>query len=153
MAKFNDIIAYLRRSAIPFEIVENPSLHISEMDSRTVFVQSKLFTKKQLLIMIVFPLSCEPQLSSLRKVLHSDEIDLLPNSDYDNKLSECDPKTLPPFGHLYGCSVFADASLKEYDYIMFFACTQFYAIKITVTDFLRFVRPSLISLSASEIIG
>jgi Ala-tRNA(Pro) deacylase len=67
----------------------------------------------------------------------------LASSDDVLRVTSCSIGSVPPFGGLFGLSVYADKSLLEEEIVVFSAGTHYDSIMLKSKDFIRVVNPLL----------
>ena len=92
-------------------------------------------------VMCVLPASRRIDLTELRNELHANDVRLAEEQTLQRLFPECEPGAMPPFGPLYGQSVFVDVTLAAEPEIVFNAGTHTEAIAMRWADFARSVRP------------
>ena len=89
----------------------------------------------------VIPASRIVDLEKLRELAGGTAIRLAHEHELRRLFPECEPGAMPPFGPLYGQSVFVDLELAAEAEIVFNAGTHTEAIAMPWADFARSVRP------------
>jgi len=97
--------------------------------------------------MAVLPANRKIVLQDLRDVTGSDQVKFASEEDFKQKFPDCETGAMPPFGNLYGMTVYAAASLAENDQIAFNAGSHTEVIKLAYKDFERLVRPNVVSFT------
>jgi Ala-tRNA(Pro) deacylase len=93
--------------------------------------------------MAVLPADCSADLRQLRDILGLSRLRLAPEPDSE-------PGAEPPFGNLYGVSVFVDDTLCGEDLIAFNADKHRDAVHMRFRDFIRLVQPDIVPFSRFE---
>jgi len=62
----------------------------------------------------------------------------------------CELGAMPPFGNMFHLPVLLDERLAEMEYIAFAAGTHRDLIRMSTTDFRRFVNPLIVAFSIKE---
>jgi len=88
------------------------------------------------LSMIVIPANCIIQQKQLGRVLRSHDLHLVPEQQFQNQFPRCETGAMPPFGNLYGMSVFVAMELLQANSITFNGGTHNILINMDVDDFL-----------------
>ncbi|MEO8402693.1 MAG: YbaK/EbsC family protein [Gammaproteobacteria bacterium] len=97
-------------------------------------------------IMVVIPATEHVNFADLRDLTGTKEVDLAKEADFKGKFPECEPGAMPPFGNLYGMSVYVSNHLVEQDEIAFNAGTHSELLKMSFSDFERLVKPRVITM-------
>jgi len=101
---------------------------------------------KGTLAMIVEPASHKINFDHLKKLTQTHEIELASESEFQQRFPECELGAMPPFGNLYGMTVYVDESLTDNGEIAFNAGTHSELIKMKYEDFSKLVSPKVISM-------
>jgi Ala-tRNA(Pro) deacylase len=99
------------------------------------------------LVMVVLPSSARLDLEALRRAVGNKETRLASELEFTGAFPDCDVGAMPPFGNLYGVAVYVDAELAQDEEIAFNAGTHQDSIHMKYADFMRLVKPTVISLS------
>ncbi len=99
------------------------------------------------LVMLVLPAPHRVDLAKLRSTLGAGKVRLAGEQEFANLFPDCDVGAMPPFGNLYGISVYLDPSLAGSPQIIFNAGTHRETITMPYADFERLVRPQIVDLS------
>jgi Ala-tRNA(Pro) deacylase len=89
----------------------------------------------------VLPAPLTVNLDRLLELAGGSEIRLAQEDELRRLFPECEPGAMPPFGPLYGQSVFVDVALASEPEIVFNAGTHTEAIAMRWADFAKSVRP------------
>jgi Ala-tRNA(Pro) deacylase len=98
--------------------------------------------------MAVLPASSRVDMSLLNAAAGAKSIGLATEAEFKRLFPDCETGAMPPFGNLYGMSVFADASLTKDDEIAFSAGSHDELIRMAYKDFERLVQPVVAEFSA-----
>lgn len=102
------------------------------------------------LVMAVLPAKYHVDLMLLRRAAKAKTAALASEEDFQATFPECETGAMPPFGNLFGLTVFADHSLEKDKEIAFNAGTHRELIRMTWDDFKRLVEPKIISFAAGR---
>jgi Ala-tRNA(Pro) deacylase len=102
------------------------------------------------LVMAVVPAKYHVDLVSLRRAADAKTAALATEDEFRDHFPQCETGAMPPFGNLYGLSVFADESLEEDKEIVFNAGTHRELIRMAWEDFKRLVEPKVIRFAAGR---
>jgi Ala-tRNA(Pro) deacylase len=72
---------------------------------------------------------------------------LAQESEFSDLFPGCEVGAMPPFGNLYGLSVYADPSLDKDEEIVFNAGTHTLTAKLAVRDYVTLVRPVMVEFT------
>ncbi len=97
--------------------------------------------------MAVVSASQHVDLALLKAATGAMTVDLATEEDFKERFPDCELGAMPPFGHLYGMSVFADESLSRDKEIAFNAGSHRELVRIAWEDFRRLVQPRIMRLA------
>ena len=95
----------------------------------------------------VLPASVKVDLDLLRQVSGARKAELATESDFANAFPECELGAMPPFGNLYGMTVYSDDRLAEDVEIAFNAGSHSELIRMKYLDYVRLAKPKVVHLS------
>ena len=75
-------------------------------------------------------------------------VELATEDEFKDKFPDCETGAMPPFGNLYGISVFADEGLSRDKEIAFNAGSHRELVRLAWEDFDSLVKPRLIRVAA-----
>jgi Ala-tRNA(Pro) deacylase len=90
-------------------------------------------------MMLALPASRQVDLERARDLFG--ELRLAEEDEFDPVFADCELGAMPPFGNLYGITVFVDRSLADDESILFQAGTHTDTISMRYSDFERLVHP------------
>lgn len=97
--------------------------------------------------MAVLPGSYKIDFNELKEVLGAKEVRLAYEIEFKDKFPDCEVGAMPPFGNLYGLSVYVARSLADDEDIAFNGCSHKELIKMKYKDFEQLVKPHIIEFS------
>jgi Ala-tRNA(Pro) deacylase len=92
------------------------------------------------LAMAVVPASHRVDFKALSSVAGV-PVELAEEGDFVERFPSCDVGAMPPFGNLYDMDVYVSDTLAEDEYIAFSAGTHAEVMRLSYTDFGRWVNP------------
>ncbi|MCH8497904.1 MAG: YbaK/EbsC family protein [Marinobacter sp.] len=95
--------------------------------------------------MLVMPATWRIRWERLCKVLDTDFVQLADEDEFQDAFPDCEVGAMPPFGTLFGMSVYCCEALTEQPDLAFAAGTHTESIHMKTQDFLRLVAPVVIS--------
>ena len=139
---------FLDREGVPYKsIVHAPAFTAQEV-AQTAHIPGKELAKTVIvkvdgkLTMIVLPASEHVRLEHLRESLGVQKVELAEEDEFRKAFPDCETGAMPPFGNLYGMSVFVSPALREDEEIAFNAGTHSELIRLPYADFERLVHPA-----------
>ncbi len=103
------------------------------------------------LAMAVLPASRRMDLSLLKAATGATTVALAGETEFKDRFPDCETGAMPPFGNLYGMTVFAEESLTKDKEIAFNAGTHSELIRLSWDDFLRLVKPRMLQFSSARV--
>jgi len=104
------------------------------------------------LAMAVVSASQYVDLTLLKHAVGAKSVSLAAEDEFRGTFPDCETGAMPPFGNLYGMTVFADDSLKKDKEIAFNAGSHRELVRLAWDDFVRLVEPRIIKLAAGKIV-
>jgi Ala-tRNA(Pro) deacylase len=98
--------------------------------------------------MAVLPASHKIDFDLLKMAAGASEVELATEREFKGMFPECEPGAMPPFGNLYGMSVFVEQTLAEDEEIAFNAGSHTELIRLAYKDFERLAEPAVVELAA-----
>ena len=99
------------------------------------------------LAMAVLPASYQVDLLALKKSTGVKDAALASEREFQQHFPDCETGAMPPFGNLYGISVYVDETLTRDNEIAFNAGTHLELIRMSFVDFAELVKPSVMKFS------
>ena len=94
--------------------------------------------------MAVLPAHHQVDFHLLKKTLGAQTVELASEDEFRGIFPNCDVGGMPPFGNLWGMTVYVEESLTENDFIAFNAGSHVEVIRMKYEDFGRLVEPELL---------
>lgn len=91
--------------------------------------------------MAVLPAMYRVDLAHLAEAIGTNDVVLATEDEFKEHFRQCEPGAMPPFGNLYGMTVFMDSSLTETEEIVFNAGTHTEVIRMAFPDYAQLVEP------------
>jgi Ala-tRNA(Pro) deacylase len=98
--------------------------------------------------MAVLPASHKIDFDLLKLAAGASEVELATEREFKGMFPECEPGAMPPFGNLYGMSVFVEQTLAEDEEIAFNAGSHTELIRLAYKDFEKLAEPAVVELAA-----
>jgi Ala-tRNA(Pro) deacylase len=97
--------------------------------------------------MAVVSASQHVDLELLKAATNAKSVRLAAEDEFKDRFPDCETGAMPPFGNLYGMSVFADETLSRDKEIVFNAGSHRELVRLAWEDFERLVQPKLMKLA------
>lgn len=121
------------------EIAAMAHIHGKQL-AKTVIIK-----KDGKLAMAVLPANYYVDVEVLKKATKANSLTIASEEEFKDAFPECEIGAMPPFGNLYNMETFVEDSLSENKEIVFNAGTHTELIKISFEDFVKLVKPKLLS--------
>jgi len=102
------------------------------------------------LAMVVVPASMHVDLELVREATGAGSTALATEQDFEQVFPDCEPGSMPPFGHLYGLDTYVSPALSRHDTIAFNAGTHTELIQLAYGDFERLAKPRIVDVAISD---
>ncbi len=99
------------------------------------------------LAMAVVPAAQKVDVRRLKEATGAKSAEIAVEQDFRNTFPECDLGAMPPFGNLYGMTVYIDPRLAADEEIAFNACSHTELMRLSFKDFERLVKPQVVQLT------
>ncbi len=144
---------WLDVSGVKYEVTVHPIAYtaqeIAASEHLTGYEVAKVVmaTVDGRVVMLVLPAPHRVDLDRLRRALGARSLRLAEEKEFANLFPDCDVGAMPPFGNLYGISVYVEPSLAACPEIIFNVGSHRETMKVAYADFERLVRPQVIDFS------
>ncbi|RBW49108.1 aminoacyl-tRNA deacylase [Marinobacter sp. F3R11] len=95
--------------------------------------------------MLVMPATWRVRWNSLSRILDTDFVDLADEQTFQDRFPDCEVGAMPPFGNLFGMTVYCAESLTEQPELAFAAGSHTETLNMKTRDFLNLVQPILLN--------
>jgi Ala-tRNA(Pro) deacylase len=99
------------------------------------------------LAMAVVPASMQVGITALKSAVGAHTAQLATEHEFRSHFPDCETGAMPPFGNLYGMSVYVDQSLAADTEIAFNAGTHRELIRLAYADFAKLVDPAVLAFA------
>ena len=99
------------------------------------------------LAMAVLPASYQLDLPLLKAAAGAKKVEIATEGEFRSRFPDCETGAMPPFGPLYGMSVYVDESLTQDKKIAFNAGSHHELMRLSFDDFQRVVRPKIVAIA------
>jgi Ala-tRNA(Pro) deacylase len=153
MAKLGDMIHYLKKNSIRYEVIEHTPAFTAQDTAIASHVPDKdlaktlIFQSDDKYCMVVVPADYRLDEHMMGKAIKAEHLHLAQEEDLKPLFPDCELEAMPPFGNLYALPVYIDKSLTNDDEIVFHACSHTKSIKLKMDDYLGLVKPFITEFS------
>ncbi|MGO1499867.1 MAG: aminoacyl-tRNA deacylase [Marinobacter sp.] len=95
--------------------------------------------------MLVMPATWRVRWDSLSRILDTDFVDLADEQEFQDRFPDCEVGAMPPFGNLFGMTVYCAEPLTEQSELAFAAGSHTETLHIKTQDFLNLVQPMVLN--------
>ncbi|GGE51852.1 deacylase [Streptosporangium jomthongense] len=94
--------------------------------------------------MLVMPATWRVRWESLSRILDTDFVDLADEQEFQDRFPNCEVGAMPPFGNLFGMTVYCAEPLTEQSELAFAAGSHTETVHMKTRDFLNLVQPMVL---------
>ncbi|WP_417538783.1 aminoacyl-tRNA deacylase [Marinobacter sp.] len=95
--------------------------------------------------MLVMPATFRVRWESLSRILDTDFVDLADEQEFANRFPDCEVGAMPPFGSLFGMTVYCAEPLTEQAELAFAAGSHTESLHMKTRDFLNLAQPIVLN--------
>jgi len=147
------VTEFLDKSAVHYEVSEHAPAFTSQQMAAVEHEQGRYVAKPVIIkadgkyLMCVLSACYKIDLGALKSQLGARSVDLATEKEIGSIFDDCDLGAEPPFGNLYDLPVVMDKALEKDDHITFQAGTHDKAIRISMEDYRKLVKPKVLEFS------
>jgi Ala-tRNA(Pro) deacylase len=143
----------LDRNEIKYVVISHSVAYTAQGIAALTHISGKELAKTVIvkldgtLAMAVVPASCQVDLGLLKAAAGAKTVELASEQEFKDSFPDCETGAMPPFGNLYGMSVFADESLTHDKEIAFNAGSHRELVRMAWSDLETLAQPKVIKLA------
>ncbi|MBN1359368.1 MAG: YbaK/EbsC family protein [Sedimentisphaerales bacterium] len=147
------VTKFLDQAGVKYDVREHTPVFTSQGLAQREHERGKYVAKPVIVradnryVMCVLPAPQKVDLSKLKEHLGADVVELANEDQIAKLFPDCELGAEPPFGNLYDLATFMDKTLEQDDHIMVQAGTHAKAIRMSMADYQRLVRPKVLELA------
>ncbi len=151
--------AYLREHQVPFQVQQHARTFSAQKIAESEHIPGKMVAKTVIawadnqMIALVLPASYRADLNKIGDLLGAKEIRLAHEAEFAATFPDCAVGTMPPFGNLYGISVYVEQRLAEQETMVFPVGTYTETMRLSYADFARLVHPRVMAFAHIPSLG
>jgi Ala-tRNA(Pro) deacylase len=144
---------FLDRNAIKYVVISHSVAYTAQGIAALTHISGKELAKTVIvkldgtMAMAVVPASCQVDLGLLKAAAGAKTVELATEQEFKDRFPDCETGAMPPFGNLYGMTVFADESLSHDKEIAFNAGSHRELVRLAWDDMAKLVKPRLVKLA------
>ncbi len=141
---------------IPYTIITHPTAFTSAAVGALTHTPGREIAKTVIvdidgvLAMCVVPASAHVDLRALRAKTGSNEVSVAPEHAFAHVFPDCEVGAMPPFGNLYGLTVYVDEIIAEDKEISFNCGNHRETMRLAYVDFEKVVKPEVMRISTAK---
>jgi Ala-tRNA(Pro) deacylase len=147
------VTEFLDQSAVAYEVREHPPTFTAQ-EMAAVEHEPGQYVAKPVIIkadgkvmMCVLSACYKIDLGALKDQLGARSVELAEEKEIGEIFSDCELGAEPPFGNLYDLPTLMDEALETDDHITFQAGTHEKAIRMSMDDYRKLVKPKVLGFS------
>ena len=147
------VTEFLDKSAVHYDVSEHPPTFTAQQMAAAEHEQGQYVAKPVIVkadgknIMCVLSACYKIDFSKLKSQLGAKSVELAEEQEIGKIFEDCDLGAEPPFGNLYDLPVVMDKALEKDDHITFQAGTHDKAIRMSMDDYQKLVKPKVLEFS------
>lgn len=147
------VIEFLDKSAVRYEVSEHPPAFSAQQMAAAEHEPGKYVAKPVIIkadgkyMMCVLSACYKIDLAALKSQLGAKSVALAEEKEIGELFDDCELGAEPPFGNLYDLQTIMDKALEKDDHIIFQAGTHKKAIRMSMDDYRKLVRPKVLEFS------
>ncbi len=144
---------FLEENEIKFVTISHSQAFTAQEIAAAAHVPGKEMAKTVMvqldeeLAMVVLPAPDQVSIPRLKEATGAGEVRVASEREFSDRFPNCETGAMPPFGNLWGLTVFVDERLREDEQIAFNAGSHTELVKLSYTDYERLVDPVVGRLS------
>ncbi len=147
MAVVERLRRYLEEQGVSYEVAAHPERYTTQEVAAAAHVSGKAVAKIVMVktgggfAMAVLPAACRLGVQRARDLMGDPGVTVAAESEFRGLFPDCEAGAMPPFGNLYGISVYVDDELAAQERITFQAGNHHEVVTMRYADFARLVQP------------
>ena len=138
---------YLDQWKVKYVTITHSRAFTAQEVARSAHISSGMLAKTVMVIidgamaMAVVPSNQRVRLGDLRELVHSDDVRLAHEYEFQRHFPDCEAGAMPPFGNLYDLSTYVAPKLAAEGELAFNAGSPTALIRMSWADYERLVKP------------
>lgn len=147
------VTEFLDESAVSYEVTKHIPTFTAQQMAAAEHEPGKYVAKPVIVkadgkyMMCVLAACSKIDLGALKKQLGAKHVELALEKEIGEIFNDCDLGAEPPFGNLYDLPVIMDKAMEKDDHIIFQAGSHEEAIRISMNDYRKLVKPKVLEFS------
>jgi Ala-tRNA(Pro) deacylase len=150
------VIELLDDSGVKYEVTEHKPVFTAQRMAAVEHESGRNVAKPVIVkadgryVMCVLAACCKIDLQALKKGLGAKNVELATEDEIGGIFDDCELGAEPPFGNIYELETIVDKELTQDDHILFQAGVHNKAIKMSMADYKKVVKPKVMALSLGK---
>lgn len=142
---------FLDEAAVEYMCLSHPPAFTAQELARHVKIAGDRVVKTVIIeldgkmAMLVMPATWRIRWDRLSRILDTDFIDLADEQEFKDRFPNCEVGAMPPFGNLFGMSVYCCEAMTEQPELAFAAGSHTESVHMKTSDFLTLVQPMILN--------
>ncbi len=142
---------FLESNNIHYSTINHPLTYSAQMVAHSAHIPGKEMAKTVIvkidgkMTMIVTTANQKVNLTMLKNIFGTKDVELARESEFVNKFPDCEPGAMPPFGCIYGMDEIVSEELTKDEDIFFNAGTHTELIRMKFKDFEKLTKPRVMN--------
>lgn len=147
---------FLDHNEIKYRLISHPTTYTAQLTAASSHVPPDILAKTVMVIidgvfaMAVVPAPKRVDLTALHSNIGAHIVRLASELEFKEKFPDCDAGAMPPFGNLYGMTVYLDEGVAAQKEIAFNAGTHTETVRMSCADFIRLVEPIVLKFAVTR---
>ena len=143
---------FLTRNGVVHQVIPHPLAFTATSVAGAAHIKGREMAKTVVvnldgkLALAVVPADRKVDLERLRQATGSVSVELADEREFIGDFPECEPGAMPPFGNLFGMTVYVEPHLAADPEIAFNAGSHTELIRMAYKDFERLAHPKLVDM-------
>jgi Ala-tRNA(Pro) deacylase len=140
---------FLEANKVSYSVHSHPTAYTAQEIAALQHVKGRTLAKVVMVkagadfLMLVLPADHRVDFPKLKAGLGAKEARLAQETEFRDLFPGSEVGAMPPFGNLYGLSVYVDRALEKEEEIIFSAGTHTLTVKMAFRDFAALVKPAM----------
>jgi Ala-tRNA(Pro) deacylase len=141
---------FLDSKQVRYIVSQHSPAYTAQEIAQAAHICGKMLAKTVIILMdgnmamTVMPANSKVRWEKMIKAMGTDFIELADEDEFKDAFPDCEVGAMPPFGNLFGMSVYMDEELTRNKEIAFCAGSHSEIIRMATEDFMEHVKPIVI---------
>ncbi|WP_020407404.1 aminoacyl-tRNA deacylase [Hahella ganghwensis] len=142
---------FLDAHQVRYVLTQHSPAYTAQEIAQSAHICGKMLAKTVIIMMdgkmsmTVMPATSRIRWDRLSRAMGTDFIELADEEEFQDAFPDCELGAMPPFGNLFGMSVYMDEELRNLDNIAFSAGSHSETLTMSMSDYVDLVKPIAIT--------